>query len=654
MKKVSIILGILLFLCVAVLPMETQAATEGHYTYTVSNGQATITECDKSVSGNLVIPSTLGGYPVTGIAEFAFSECNLLTGITIPASLINIPDGAFRATRGLTGIWVAKDNPVYASDSKGVLYSKDMKKVLGAPLKLAGTYTIPDGVTEIGKYAFFSCASLTKVNIPETVTKIGMCAFSHCASLKTALIPATVTDLDGYVFSNCSSLESAVIPEGITIIKSSMFEKCKSLRTVTIPDSVTEIWTFAFSECESLTEINLSKVKIIGTAAFYECKNLTAVTLGEGLTQIYDSAFQNAEKLASVTLPESLTELGGGAFWGCSSLKSIRIPAGVTTMGSMVFAQCRALEEILVDPANPNYVSDEYGVLYNKNMTTLMAAPRNLSGTYTVADSVTEIEGYAFSNVNNLEEIVMPESITQIGSYAFTSCDKLTHVTIPQGVTVLESVFYHCTGLTSVKIPEGVTQLNAYAFGACPNLERIEIPSSVTQIGFKAFVSCLKLSEVIYYGSEQQWNAIQIDLLNDCLVNANRTYHVCDWGTGEITVKPTCKQEGLKKYTCSDCGREKTEKLTTVAHELEEAWSVDENKHWRSCKSCGYKQNWVNHTPGPEATEDTPQTCTVCGYEIAPKLEKEEPTYWIWIIVGAVILAGGATAAVIILKKKRK
>ena len=652
MKKQNvIILAVLLCLCLILLPVETHAETEGYFTYTVSDGKATITECDKSVSGDLTIPATLGGYPVTSIVEFAFSECNDLRSITIPASVTSIPNGAFRETRGLTGIWVAKDNPVYASDSKGVLYSKDMKKVLGAPLKLAGTYTIPDGVTEIGKYAFFSCASLTKVNIPETVTTIGMCAFSHCASLKTATIPASVTDLDGYVFSNCSSLESAVIPEGITIIKSSMFDKCKSLRTVTIPDSVTEIWTFAFAECESLTEINLSKVKIIGTAAFYECKNLTTITLGEGLMQIYDSAFQNAEKLASVTLPESLTELGDGAFWGCSSLRSMRIPAGVTTMGSLVFAQCSALEEISVDPANPKYICDDYGVLHNKEMTTLMAAPRNLSGTYTVADSVTEIAGYAFSDVNHLEEIVMPESITQIGAYAFTSCDKLAHVTIPQGVTMLESVFYHCTGLTSVTIPEGVTQLSAYAFGACPNLERVEIPSSVTQIGFKAFVSCLKLSEVIYYGSEQQWNDIQIDLLNDCLVNANRTYHVCDWGTGEITVKPTCKQEGLKKYTCSDCGREKMEKLTTVAHELEEAWSVDENKHWRACKNCDSKLSYTGHTPGPEATEDAPQNCLVCGYEIAPKLEKRYD--WIWIVVGAVVLAGGGVT-VITLKKKRQ
>lgn len=654
MKKVTIILGILLFLCVALQPIEVKAETEGYLTYTITDGEVTITDCDEDAAGKIVIPDAIEGYPVTGIVEFAFSECNALTGISIPASVTNIPDGAFRETRGLTGIWVAKDNPVYASDSKGVLYSKDMKKVLSAPLKLAGTYTVADGTTEIGKYAFFSCASVTKVNIPETVTKIGLCAFSHCTSLKTANIPASVTDLDAYVFSNCSSLESAVIPEGITVIKISMFDKCKALRTVTIPESVTEIGTFAFAECESLTGICLSNVKTIGTGAFTECKNLTAVTLGEGLTQIHDSAFQNAEKLASIILPESLIELCDGAFWGCSSLKSIRIPAGVTTMGSLVFAQCRALEEILVDPANPNYVCDDYGVLYNKDMTTLMAAPRNLSGTYTVADSVTEIEGDAFSYVKNLEAIVMPESITRIGSYAFTSCDKLTHVTIPQGVTVLESVFYHCTGLTSVKIPEGVTQINAYAFGECVNLEHIEIPSSVTQIGFKAFVSCLKLREVIYYGTDQQWNAIKIDVLNDCLVNATRTYHVCDWGTGEITAQPTCKQEGWKKYTCSGCGMEKTVKLNTLDHEPEETWSVDESKHWRACKNCDYKQNWVNHAPGPAATEDAPQTCTVCGYEIAPKLQKEEPTYWIWIVVGAVLVAGGVTAAVIILKKKRQ
>ena len=226
MKKASIIIGILLFLCVAVLPVKTRAETEGCFTYTVSLGKVAISDCDDSASGELTIPDTLGGYPVTSIEKFAFNECNALTAIHIPASVTKIADGAFSATRGLTGIWVAEDNPAYTNDSKGVLYSKDMKKVVAAPLKLSGTYTIAEGVTEIGCSAFSQCENLKKVNIPETVTKIGGFAFMRCYTLEAVSLPATVTELGEYAFMQCSSLKNVVIPEGVVKLEDNAFFGC--------------------------------------------------------------------------------------------------------------------------------------------------------------------------------------------------------------------------------------------------------------------------------------------------------------------------------------------------------------------------------------------------------------------------------------------
>ena len=59
--------------CIFVLPQQAQAATEGYYTYEVTDGEATITDCDISISGDITIPSTLGGYPVTSITSAAYS-----------------------------------------------------------------------------------------------------------------------------------------------------------------------------------------------------------------------------------------------------------------------------------------------------------------------------------------------------------------------------------------------------------------------------------------------------------------------------------------------------------------------------------------------------------------------------------------------------
>lgn len=65
-------------------------------------------------------------------------------------------------------------------DEYGVKYSKDWKRLLRAPSRLTGRYSIRKGAKVIGKNAFFKCISLTSINIPDSVTSIGDCAFNAC------------------------------------------------------------------------------------------------------------------------------------------------------------------------------------------------------------------------------------------------------------------------------------------------------------------------------------------------------------------------------------------------------------------------------------------------------------------------------------------
>ena len=67
---------------------------------------------------------------------------------------------------------------------------------------------------------------------------------------------------------------------------------------------------------------------------------------------------------------------------------------------------------------------------------------------------------------------------------------------------------------------------------------------------------------------------------------------------------------------CNGCGYERV-----VEHTFGE-WLSDDNNHWKEC-NCGEKSELANHTPGPEATNDTPQTCTTCGYVIKAALSHE-------------------------------
>lgn len=121
------------------------------------------------------------------------------------------------------------------------------------------------------------------------------------------------------------------------------------------------------------------------------------------------------------------------------------------------------------------------------------------------------------------------------------------------------------------------------------------------------------------------------------------------WNSGAVTTQPTCTKEGVKTYTCTGCKATKTESVDkkdhsfgawekvdanshkrtctmckeeteTGTHNYKTSWSKDANNHWHECAECKDKKDSAAHTPGPEATEEKAQTCTVCSYVIKPAL----------------------------------
>lgn len=163
------------------------------WTYTVSNGTATvgggireITAVPTNTSGAIVIPSKLGGYPVTGIADEAFYWCCGLKSVTIPASVARIAETVFSGYSGypgdcnLTNIVVAANNATYASKN-GVLFDKGMKTLVQYPGGKRGAYDIPDGVTSIGAVAFYCSHRMSAVTMPSSGTDIGGGRFSNVA-----------------------------------------------------------------------------------------------------------------------------------------------------------------------------------------------------------------------------------------------------------------------------------------------------------------------------------------------------------------------------------------------------------------------------------------------------------------------------------------
>jgi uncharacterized repeat protein (TIGR02543 family) len=153
------------------LSLDLSGSTFTTLSLSESSGRDTFYNCSNLTS--IILPNTL-----KTIEDDAFYGCDSLASVTIPASVTSIGNYAFSNCTSLAAINVDAANTAYSSFD-GVLYNKD-KTTLVTYLagKGGNSFTIPNSVTSIGLYAFFSCSSLASVTIPSSVTSIGDWAFS--------------------------------------------------------------------------------------------------------------------------------------------------------------------------------------------------------------------------------------------------------------------------------------------------------------------------------------------------------------------------------------------------------------------------------------------------------------------------------------------
>ena len=452
-----------LMLCVlsaliVALPITANAETEGIYTYTVSNGRAIIKRCSTSVSGDIEIPSTLGGYPVTQISNEAFYECFSLTGVIIPDSVTSIGYKAFDRCWDLTNVILSNNVSSIGEDA-----------FQGCPLT---SISIPPSVKYIGQHAF-SSTGIKNVYITDIGAWVNISFGFHANPLEYA----ENLYLDGIL------IEHLVIPEGVTTISSRAFQGYK-LKSVTIPDSVISIGSEAFNAC-ALTSLTMpDSVKSIGEGAFRGCSLMTNLTLSNTLTSIGEGVFGGCSGLTNLTLPATLETIGNSAFNGCSSLTSITIPTGVTSIGEGAFGGCSGLTNLTL-PATLETIGNS---AFNgcSSLTSI-----------TIPTGVTSIGEAAFGGCSGLTDITIPDSVISIGDKAFQNCSKLTSIIIPDGIESIDSYcFYKCTALKNVKIGNNVTIIGGYSFYDCDSLTSITIPDSVTSIGADAFSNCDNLTNI--------------------------------------------------------------------------------------------------------------------------------------------------------------
>ncbi|MBR5428153.1 MAG: leucine-rich repeat protein [Clostridia bacterium] len=436
---------------------------------------------------------------------------------------------------------------------------------------------------------FYGRTDIVSVVIEDGVTSLGNYAFSRCTSVENVSIPGSVTKMGYNVFYNCSSLGSVTIPGSVAKIGSSAFNLCGSLSEVTIEYGVGAIDSYAFSNCGSLTSVSIpDSVTAIGNGAFKGCGALAELSLGSGVKTIGESAFEDCVSLVGAAIPAGATGIGAMAFFNCTNLSELSLPDSVTSIGTSAFDNTAYFN-------NPANWTD--GVLY-LGAHLLEVDSAALPSIYVIKDETRTITEYAFSDCTLLESVTIPGELSVVNTCAFYGCSSLKYVCIYPGVAQIErNAFYNCTGLT----------------------------------------------DVYYFGSEEQWNAITIAAGNGALGSAEKHFNADPdehaWNSGIVIQDPTCTEDGVRQLTCVICGATMTEPVPATGHTWG-AWKKYSNTyHQRICETDPShvqqaKHKWnsgvITKAPTCTATGVKTYTCSVCGGKKTATVAATDHSWGAW------------------------
>ncbi len=435
---------------------------------------------DSPFAGRGDITSIVVEDGVTYIGNGAFNYCSGLESLYLGADVedISFGGGAFVWCTSLSTIEVSESNETFYVED-GVLFCDDGYTLCLYPsCKEGDSYTIPDSVSYIEQWAFYSATSLTSVTIPDSVRAIGYEAFYNCYNLWEVTIPDTVGSIGYHAFGFADQEDEDgewfEEMDGFTVYGyegteaqnyadqyDSVIFVALEIEPVNVGGyfgtnlywSLDEEGTLTISVVDGETSGTMD-FEDVGDAPWYEYRlNVNNIVIEEGVESIASGAFAFCSNAETVDIQADITSVDYGAFCNCTSLTSVTLPDSVTYIDSCAFMNCYSLTAI------------------------------------DIPDSVTSIGTYAFLSCYSLESVTLPdnEEFTTISYATFFGCASLTKITIPDTVTVIEdSAFYECSSLESVTIPDSVTSIGNGAFYDTA-LTEVTIPDSVEEIGEMAF-----------------------------------------------------------------------------------------------------------------------------------------------------------------------
>ena len=445
--------------------------------------------CGKRVS-NVKIAKRYKGRPVTVIMMEAFVDNKAIKCFVLPKEITEVYSCAFYGCSNIESLSVEEGNPVFYSEGNCIIERETKEVVLGCKNSL-----IPDGVKSIGTGAFYGMESIVSMHLPDSVSSIGEGAFAECVNLEEINLDY-VTTIEDEAFKGCTKLEKISITDNITYIGKDAFLK-----------------TGYYSKKESWKR----GVLYIGKTIVNVKKKI------QGCYRITDGTLLVASE----------------AFYNCSILEGVSIPASVKYINKAAFNGCNNMSEILVDEDNAFYYSDcNCLILRDGNKLVRGCKYGDISA------KAVSIETEAFSEYNEIEEIIIPNGVKSLGARAFSSCGGIKRVSIPKSVSYIsKGAFDDCHSLESIDIddnptyklegkmvikkddgelimllagafsdgiiPDGVTSIHGQSFSSL-NIDYIVVPKSVKDIRIALLLQISGVKKIYYKGTKEEWDQVYI------------------------------------------------------------------------------------------------------------------------------------------------
>lgn len=327
-------------------------------------------------------------------------------------------------------------------------------------------------VTEIGRMAFYQNGTIESINFPSGLKYIGSWSFMDCSALQSVTLPDGIEKVDSCAFRHCVSLESVDLGNGIKEPGYGSFMANPGLTSIVIPASVTSMGDFMLNGCTNLTSITFeatslntlgygaisetgisnivlpATINVVKNNACGRCPNLTTATLPTNLTEVPFQIFTMCVNLESIELPSNYTAIAGEAFYGCSKLATINLE-NITRFDHACLYETHALTGALEFNENTTYIGD-------------FSFRGSAISSIKVGPNCETIDNYAFWACTNMKTAELAEGLQSIGQGAFGQT-PIMDFTIPSTVVDVEGyAFYQMGNLQNlickpVDVPEMVT-----------------------------------------------------------------------------------------------------------------------------------------------------------------------------------------------------